>query len=182
MTKKLEDILNLPNVKQAFKEVDKKEKDKKLKETANGKTTGKNLDPQTKKNLEKSYAEFDKIAAALPKVEGLGEMGDSELDDVGTRAISAYEDLMDLGMNVESRYSARIFEVAGQMLKTTLDAKVAKMDKKLKMVDLQLKKQKQDTKSGDGDATVIPGEGYVVTDRNSLLEKLKKMDKYNDDK
>ena len=68
------------------------------------------------------------------------------------------------------------------MLKTTLDAKVAKMDKKLKMVDLQLKKQKQDTKSGDGDATVIPGEGYVVTDRNSLLEKLKKMDKYNDDK
>ena len=33
MTKKLEDILNLPNVKEQFKEVDKKEKDKKLKET-----------------------------------------------------------------------------------------------------------------------------------------------------
>ena len=32
MTKKLEDILNLPNVKEAFKEVDKKEKDKKLKD------------------------------------------------------------------------------------------------------------------------------------------------------
>ena len=31
MTKKLEDILNLPNVKEAFKEVDKKEKDKKKK-------------------------------------------------------------------------------------------------------------------------------------------------------
>ena len=28
MTKKLEDILNLPNVKEAFEEVDKKEKDK----------------------------------------------------------------------------------------------------------------------------------------------------------
>ena len=28
MTKKLEEILNLPNVKEAFKEVDKKEKDK----------------------------------------------------------------------------------------------------------------------------------------------------------
>ena len=55
MTKKLEDILNLPNVKEAFKEVDKKEKDKKLKETTNGATTGTNLDPQTKKNLEKSY-------------------------------------------------------------------------------------------------------------------------------
>ena len=39
MTQKLEDILNLPNVKDAFKEVDKKEKDKKMKETANGGTT-----------------------------------------------------------------------------------------------------------------------------------------------
>ena len=52
MTKKLEDILNLPNVKEAFKEVDKKEKDKKLKET-NGNPSTKNLDPQTQKNLQK---------------------------------------------------------------------------------------------------------------------------------
>jgi len=42
--------------------------------------------------------------------------------------MQAYDDLMDLGMNVESRYSGRVFEVAGNMLKTTLDAKVAKID------------------------------------------------------
>jgi len=79
-------------------------------------------------------------------------------------------------MNVESRYSGRVFEVAGGMLKTSLDAKVAKMDKKLKMIELQLKKQKvdQDTPLG-GD--IVNGDGYVVTDRNSLLEKLKSMDK-----
>jgi hypothetical protein len=53
------------------------------------------------------------------------------------------------------------------------------MDKKLKMVDLQLKKQKQDQKAGDSDTNVVQGEGYVISDRNSLLEKLKKMDKYN---
>ena len=47
MTKKLEDILNLPNVKEAFKEVDKKEKDRAIKE-ANGVPSNKNLDPQTK--------------------------------------------------------------------------------------------------------------------------------------
>ena len=35
MTKKLEDILNLPNVKEAFKKVDEKEK---AKESTNGKT------------------------------------------------------------------------------------------------------------------------------------------------
>ena len=91
--------------------------------------------------------------------------------------MSAYEDLMDLGMNVESRYSGRVFEVAGQMLKTNLDAKVAKLDKKLKMVELQLKKEKQDKDSGNDDGNIVNGEGYIVTDRNSLLEKLKNMDK-----
>ncbi len=91
--------------------------------------------------------------------------------------MQAYEDLMDLGMNVEARYSGRVFEVAGQMLKTNLDAKNAKLDKKLKMVELQLKKEKMDKESSLDDANIVNGEGYVVTDRNSLLEKLKHMDK-----
>ena len=85
---------------------------------------------------------------------------------------------MDLGMNVESRYSGRVFEVAGGMLKTGLDAKVAKLDKKLKMVELQLKKEKMDKdSSATSDDGMINGEGYVVTDRNSLLERLKGIDK-----
>ena len=176
MTKKLEELLNLPESQEIVKE--EQQKDKVMDDKAEKKN--KSLDQQ--KSTMRDIAEFDKIAAALPKVEGLGEMGDSELDDVGNRAITAYEDLMDLGMNVESRYSARIFEVAGNMLKTTQEARVAKMDKKLKMVDLQLKKQKQDQKQGDSDTNVVQGEGYVISDRNSLLEKLKNMDKYNDDK
>ena len=175
MTKKLEDILNLPNVKEAFKEVDKKEKDRKTKES-NGNPSTKNLDPQTQKNLQKSYAEFDKVAAALPQVKGLGELSDLELDKLAVEAEESYKNLMDLGMNVESRYSGRVFEVAGGMLKTSLDAKVAKMDKKLKMIELQLKKEKMD-KDGKPDDDLVQGEGYIVTDRNSLLEKLKNMDK-----
>jgi len=121
--------------------------------------------------------EFDKIASALPTVKGLGDMADKELNEVANKAMSAYEDLMDLGMNVESRYSGRVFEVAGTMLKTNLDAKVAKLDKKLKMVELQLKKEKMDRDSGPGDGDIVNGEGYVVTDRNSLLERLKGLDK-----
>ena len=50
------------------------------------------------------------------------------------------------------------------------------MDKKLKMIDLQLKKQKLDKDEID-DGGIVNGEGYVVTDRNSLLEKLKGLDK-----
>ena len=49
--------------------VDAKEKIKETKNT-NGASpvSAKNLDPETHKNLQKSYAEFDKVAAALPQV------------------------------------------------------------------------------------------------------------------
>ncbi|MGY8867273.1 MAG: hypothetical protein ACKVJK_16880 [Methylophagaceae bacterium] len=45
------------------------------------------------------------------------------------------------------------------------------------MIDLQLKKEKQDKDSGVNEDGIINGQGYVVTDRNSLLEKLKGLDK-----
>jgi hypothetical protein len=124
----------------------------------------------------RSIAELDKIASALPAQKGLGKLADDELDEVAQKAMDAYEDLMDLGMNVEARYSGRVFEVASTMLKTNLEAKTAKIDKKLKMIELQLKKEKQD-QSQNGGGDVVSGEGYVVTDRNSLLEKLKNLDK-----
>ena len=175
MTKKLEDILNLPNVKEAFKEVDKKEKDRKTKETANGNPSTKNLDPQTQKNLQKSYAEFDKVAAALPQVKGLGELSDLELDKLAVEAEESYKNLMDLGMNVDSRYSGRIFEVAGNFLRNAIDAKSGKIDKKLKMIELQLKKQKLDQSNKDG-GPIEESDGFVISDRNELMKKLLKKD------
>jgi hypothetical protein len=131
-----------------------------------------------KEEIENTMREFDKISQALPQVEGLGQVADQELDTLAAKAEKAYDDLMDLGMNVESRYSARIFEVASSMLKNSIDAKVAKLDKKLKIVDLQLKKQKQDQDANaNNDSAPIDVTGYVVSDRNSLIEKLKKIDK-----
>ena len=131
---------------------------------------------QHKESL-RDIAEFDKISSALPAVKGLGQMADTELNDIADRALTAYEDLMDLGMNVESRYSGRVFEVAGGLLKTGLDAKVAKLNNKLKMVELQLKKEKMDKEGGNSSEDgMISGEGYVVTDRNSLLQRLKGLD------
>jgi|TARA_B100001094_G_C17459140_1_gene451961 hypothetical protein len=161
MTKKLEELLDLPDSKEIIKQDQKKDR--------------KDIVAQQNETL-RDIAEFDKIAGALPAVKGLGELADTELNEVAQKAMDAYDDLMDLGMNVESRYSGRVFEVAGGMLKTSLDAKVAKLDKKLKMVELQLKKEKMD-KDGKPDDEMIAGEGYIVTDRNSLLEKLKNMDK-----
>ena len=162
MTKKLEELLNLPESKEIIQQ--ENEKNKKPKK------------PAIPVHALEQLQEFDKITAALPQVTGLGDLGDTELDEVSEKSMAAYEDLMDLGMNVEARYSGRIFEVAGTMLKTNLDSKVAKLDKKLKMVELQLKKEKLD-KEANPEQNIVQGEGYLVTDRNSLLEKLKNMDK-----
>ena len=130
MTKKLQDLLDMPDSQEIISDAKSQEvKKEKTKAVA------------TQQDTFRDMAEFDKIAAALPQVKGLGEKADTELEDIADRALQSYEDLMDLGMNVESRYSGRVFEVAGSMLKTSLDAKVAKMDKKLKMIELQLKKK-----------------------------------------
>jgi len=169
MTKKLEELLDLPDSKEIIKQTSAEEKKKAKAEQA--------LVEQ--QDDVRSLEELDKIAGALPAVKGLGDKADSELNEIADKALQAYEDLMDLGMNVESRYSGRVFEVAGSMLKTSLDAKTAKLDKKLKMIELQLKKEKMDKDSGIAEEGMISGEGYVVTDRNSLIEKLKGLSKDN---
>ena len=159
MTKKLEEILNLPESKKIVKQ-----------EEAAAKKA------EVAQPFLRDMSEFDKIAAALPAVKGLGDASDAEFDALAQRATDAYDDLMDLGMNVEARYSSRIFEVAGGMLKNAIDAKAAKIDKKLKMIELQLKKQKLDQDSAPTDNSVsLHGDGVIISDRNSLLEKLKKM-------
>jgi hypothetical protein len=160
MTKKLEQLLDLP-------EAEKPEL-----------ISPKKVETQTAiVNLQNQLEEFDKISSALPQVKGLGDMSDAELDGLANKAEQAFDDLMDLGMNVEAKYGSRMFEVAANMLNAAVTAKTNKIDKKLKMVELQLKKLALDKKNtGEGDDP-IEGKGYIITDRNSLLEKLKNVDK-----
>jgi hypothetical protein len=160
MTKKLEELFNLPQ-----------------EETTEPVVTETEVQEPPTLSLQEKLEEFDKISAALPRVKGLGDISDAELDALANKAEQAYDDLMDLGMNVEARYGARMFEVAGNMLNAAISAKSAKIDKKLKMVELQLKKYAVDKKNGDQEQGAIQAEGYLVTDRNSLLEKLKNMNK-----
>jgi len=122
------------------------------------------------------YSNLEKIDAALPAVKGL-EASDKEMDSLAEMATKTYQDLVDLGMNVEARFSSEIFSVAATMLGHAITAKTAKMNKKLKMIDLQLKKQKLDQDRGDEDATTSTGH---ILDRNELLEKLLNPNTNND--
>lgn len=125
---------------------------------------------------EETLNNIEKIEAALPRVKGL-EAGDSEMDELSELAQKSYKDLMDLGMNVDSRFSAEIFSVAANLLNHSISAKTAKINKKLKMVDLQLKQaqleQKERALAVKKGEDVQQGEG-VVLDRNELLQELLK--------
>jgi hypothetical protein len=99
------------------------------------------------------------------------------MDDIHQKAINTFEELISLGMNVEVHAGAKLMETANQMLKTAMEAKDSKVDRKLKMLNLQLNKAKLDlavekeekkNKTEDDFET----EGSVVMDRNDLLKRL----------
>lgn len=160
MTKKLEELFDLASSEPAERELE--------------------LPPETKEITQEALNSLEKIENALPQVRGL-ETADIEMDELANLAQNSYKDLMDLGMQVDSRFSSEIFGVAGTMLGHAITAKTAKVSKKLKMIELQLKKaaldQKQSGKDKELEATPL-GEGKVL-DRNEILKALldKKTDK-----
>jgi hypothetical protein len=118
---------------------------------------------------------IDKIDAALPAIRNL-DASDRELDEIADLAKESYQNLSDLAFNVDSRYASEMFAVASTMLGHALTAKTTKLNKKLKMLDLQLRKLKLDqdaAKNAPADAMQV-GEGQVLNtlSRNELLEKL----------
>ena len=120
-----------------------------------------------------TYNTLEKIENALPQVRGL-EASDGEMDELANMATDSYKDLMDLGMQVDSRFASEIFNSASSMLGHAITAKTAKINKKLKMLDLQLKKasldQKINSKTEEIENTPL-GEGSLV-DRNELLKQI----------
>jgi hypothetical protein len=156
MTKKLEDLFDLPS------------------STADTDETVPDI-ATTQYAITEIDNAIDKIDAALPGVRDL-EASDGDMDELAQKATETFDDLMDLGMQVDSRYASEIFAVAGAMLGHALTAKTAKMNKKLKMIQLQLQKAKLDLdrekRAGDTEEeSVETAEGQVLS-RNDLLDRL----------
>lgn len=151
MTKKLQDLFELPE------------------ENVNVVTDSEPIEPIA--ISEDTLDTIDKIEKALPQVKGL-EASDNEMDELAGLATGSYKDLMELGMQVDSRFASEIFNSAGTMLGHAITAKTAKLNKKLKMIELQLKKasldQKVASQNQELDNTPV-GSGQAL-DRNELLK------------
>jgi len=156
MTKKLEELLNLPPIPDE--------------------PTAQSAQDFIQENRD-VIAEVDsaigKIDAALPLVKDL-EAGDAELDELANMAKQRAEDMIDLGMNSDPRFAGVILQTASTMLGHAITAKTAKMDKKLRMINLQLQKAKLDHQiKKDTKVEDIPLDGQgIVLDRNDLLKQI----------
>ena len=166
MNKKIEDVFDLPpieaNVNSSYPT------------DAEEEAMGLDLD-----RMQQQLDVADKIDKALPQERDL-EAFDADMDNYAGQAMNAFKDLMDLGQNVEDRHAAGVFDVASKMMTNAITAKTAKMDKKLKMVQLQLQKAKLDHVEAktNGKDTTIQGEAEEFEDRNSLINAvIEKMDK-----
>lgn len=136
---------------------------------------------QEAQQIYSSLTTAEKVDVALPTVVGL-DTHDREMDDIADKAIKTFEDLISLGGNVPDMHAGKIYEVAGQMLKTALEAKNAKTERKLKMIDLQLKKvraEQIDIDQGNGSRKDSSSGEF---DRNELLKYLVSGKTENSDK
>ncbi len=128
----------------------------------------------SKTQLRELDTTLDKIDSALPSVRDL-DTSDVELDRLSKLAEDSFQQLMELGMNVEARLGFEIFSTASSLLGHAIAAKNAKIDKKLKVVQLQIQKARLDLqarKLNEGDDP-IDGESTLL-DRNSILDAILK--------
>ena len=157
MTKKLEELLNVaPTEEDSLPvEIDAEESKDQIVE------------------LERNLKEVDSIEKALSTVELDDRSNDTELDEIAVKADTTFDNLMDLGMNVEARFSGQIFDTASKMLQIRLNAKQSKVDKKLKMLELQIRKKALDARieRDSGQNGAVNGEATVMS-RNELLDKI----------
>lgn len=163
MTKKLEEEFNLPPIDEAQSQ-----------ENAEAVDVFTQDEPVNIQTVEDAISVSEKINNALAEVRGMEEH-DKEMDTIAVQAVESYEQLMSLGMNMTDMAAGSVFNNAANMLKIALEAKDSKVTRKLKQVDLMLKKANLDQriKAKDGEA------GFSATslNRNELLKILGKSDK-----
>lgn len=128
----------------------------------------------TSEDMAEALAKAEEIEKEFSKIDHY-DQHDTEMDELADMAIRAHKDLQDLGMNVEVKHAGEIFSSSSQMLKIAVDAKNNKVEKKLKLLKLQLEKLRIDKISGDTGNTL---EGTAVAlDRNEILKQLQQINK-----
>ena len=173
MTKKLEELFNIPSM-DTEPDTDLVEPDFDEEEVVE-------VDTETEiMEISEAMELATRINTALAEVRGMEEH-DGEMDEIAQKALDNFDQLMSLGMNLTDMAAGPVFSSATQMLKVALEARDSKVSRKLKQVDMMIKKanldHRKDTAAGSTQQ-VQPN----VYDRNELLKMLGGDDSADSDK
>lgn len=104
----------------------------------------------------------------LPEI--IEDKTDRELDQLADKAVESFEDLQSLGMNVEARFSAPIFDAASKMLGHAITAKLGKVQKQLKQQELAMRAERLAMQKAEASGEQPMEIQAQVFDRNELLK------------
>lgn len=109
------------------------------------------------------------------------ETYDKEMDEISDATLREFSELVTIGKDVETRHMGEVFSAAAQMAKIAHDARTNKMNARIKWMELELRKQrndqiqdKQDFEMGEKGQGVEQGQSYDRNDIIDLLDQWKK--------
>ncbi len=130
MTKSLEDELNLPRIADALKELEQQDS----KEDQENQL-------MTPEEISKALANMSELSRSLKTNDDFSE-NETKLDDLQDAAVKAHQDLLDAGFNVDPKNAEAFLAPATQFLSIALDSEKQKIDRKIKLLKLQLETDK----------------------------------------
>ncbi|EON7637246.1 hypothetical protein FOI42_RS04175 [Escherichia coli] len=139
---------------------------------------------ETEISLEEAKAAMEKLKAMRVQLRDLPDITSrkAQLDRLAQMAERKFEDIFDRAFNCEDRFASEMINAANSMLKIALDAHAKIIDSDVKLVDLQLKKDKMEIElnmkprgpaAPTSDPNAIEGQKVVHKTRNEMLAAMK---------
>jgi hypothetical protein len=131
------------------------------------------MDADGEEDVDQALATAQQFAKEYNKQDHI-HLHDDEMDELGSLAIEYGKTLHDLGLSVEVKHAGEIFTASSNMFKIALDARNSKMEKRLKLMRLELDRLRLDRTNPAVDDVETPQDVRVL-DRNELLAQLKEI-------
>lgn len=121
-----------------------------------------NIEPEPKKFIVQKKQE----AKELSKIDYYEKI-DDDLDEIADQADSAFQELMDITLNTTGGKVGDIASAAKNFLDVKMQAKMAKLEKKFKMMNLELQQRKQEYFENRQKANAIVNSDIVDMDSDN---------------
>ena len=123
----------------------------------------------TKEDIKEIKNEFAATKSqSIVSVDDLNDH-DAKMDEYGNEAFKYAKEIYETAMGSEAKHAAEMFNAASTFIKVAMDAKNNKLEKRLKLYDLELKKQKMDEAKKPQSGGYEMESGVVMANREDLF-------------